>query len=303
MQEVANNIFVATHFRGSTVSAILTTEGYVLIDAPTFPEEADRWRSFLETKAGRNMPIRALILTDYNVERLLGAHLMKPDVLIAHRATYEHIKSLPSSYVNTIANVLTRSPYEQSELSACKIQLPIVTFDEEIMIQFGKHRLNLVHAPGPTRGSIVVQYLPEKLLFPGDVIVVGTAPYLNNLQSEKWLEILEIIHAEDYPANIIIAGHGNITVKSAILPITQYLETARERIQNIYDTGQSLSDTRRLVHELLNFFPPPLESELAEVQHRVRNLLQSIYNEYRQKDLAATLVEYDEELSEDEESS
>lgn len=298
MQEVADNIFVATHFRGSTVSAILTNEGYILIDAPTFPEEADRWRAFLEAKAGRNVPIRALILTDYNAERLLGAHLMKPHVVIAHRVTYEHIKSLPTSYVNTIANMLTRSPYEQSELSACKIQLPVVTFDDEIMVQFGKHRLNLVYAPGPTRGSIMVQYPPEKLLFSGDIIVVGTAPYLNNLQSEQWLTTLNAISNEKYPANIIIAGHGNITVKTAIVPITQYLETARERIQKIYDTGQSLSDTGRLVHELLNFFPPPLESELADVQHRVRNLLQSIYNEYRQKDLAATLAEYGEENGE-----
>ncbi len=295
MQEVADNIFVATHFRGSTVSAILTNEGYILIDAPTFPEEADRWRAFLEAKAGRNVPIRALILTDYNAERLLGAHLMKPHILIAHRATYEHIKSLPSSYVNTIANMLTRSPYEQSELSSCKIQLPVITFDDEIMVQFGKHRLNLVYAPGPTRGSIMVQYLPEKLLFSGDIIVVGTAPYLNNLQSEQWLATLNTVSDEKYPANIIIAGHGNITVKTAIVPITQYLETARERIEKIYDTGQSLSDTGRLVHELLNFFPPPLESELADVQHRVRNLLQSIYNEYRQKDLAATLAEYGDE--------
>jgi glyoxylase-like metal-dependent hydrolase (beta-lactamase superfamily II) len=284
MQEVANNIFVATHFRGPTVAAILTSEGYILIDAPPFRDDARHWKSFLEIK-GDDAPIRAMILTDYNPERLVGAHWMKPATLIAHRVTYEYIKNLPSTYVSTISNMLTHSSYEQAEFNTARIILPMVVFDQTMSLRFGKNALEVMYRPGPTLGSIMVHCTAERLLFSGDQIVVGTAPYLNSISCQSWMQTLAEIESPEFPADLIIPGHGNVTVKTAIKPIQLFLEMARERLRFLYDSDQSLSETSRLIHELLNFFPPPLESELADVQHRVRTLLQYIYAEYRQADI------------------
>ena len=279
MQEVSNNVIVATHFRGPSVAAILTDEGYVLIDAPPFPDDARRWREMLMRKQEARM--RAMILMDSHPERLLGAYNMKPDVLIAHEYAYDHVRSLPNSYASTIAGLLTRSAFEQSELSGCKVMHPIVTFGNTLRLNFGNVELYLEHRPGPMHGSIWAKYLEQRILFAGDNVVVGTVPYLNSLYSVQWMAALRELRHDSFPADIIVAGHGNITVKNAIDPILQYLETARSRIMEMYENGQSLTETNRLVNDLLNYFPPPLESELASVQQRVRTGLQSIYNEIR----------------------
>lgn len=280
MQEVSENVIVATHFRGPSVAAVLTDEGYVLIDAPPFPDDARRWHDMLMRKQETGM--RAMILMDSHPERLLGAYNMKPDVLISHEATYEHIRTLPNSYASTVAGLLTRSHYEQNELASCKIMLPIIIFGKALRLNFGEVELHLEHRPGPTNGSIWVKYLDQRILFAGDNVVVGTVPYLNSLHSIPWMEALKELREDEFPADIIVAGHGNITVKNAIDPMLQYLETARSRVSQMFENGQSLTETNRLVNDLLNFFPPPLESELASVQQRVRTGLQSIYNEIRE---------------------
>jgi glyoxylase-like metal-dependent hydrolase (beta-lactamase superfamily II) len=280
VQEVVKNVVVATHFHGPTVAAILTDEGYVLIDAPPFADDARHWKKSLATYA--EAPMRAMILTDTNPERLLGAHHMNADVMIAHEASYRHLKSLPSNYANAILTQMSHAAFDKSDTSDGRIVLPNVTFEDQIKLEIGDVEVTIENQPGPDRGSIWVKYLNQGLLFSGDIVVVGQAPYLNNTNSEKWLTTLQTINHEEFPANIIIPGHGKVTAKNATEAMIQYLQIARERVQELHTQGLSLSDTRRLIHELLNFFPPPLESELASAQYRVRTALQYIYNELRQ---------------------
>lgn len=285
VQELTPRVFIETDFRGGNTVAFLTDEGFVLIDPPSFPDDARRWQAMLREKG--EFVVRAVILSDAHRDRILGPHWFKPQVLIAHAATYSSLSTLPSSYVNTIVNSLTNDPYEQSKFSSAQLLLPTVTFTEKMRLYFGAQTLTLSWQPGPMDGSLWVVFPEQSILYSGDVVVVGTPPYLNSMHSKEWMDALNIIRHR-LSTRIIIPGRGNITDKEATEPISSFLRLARRRVRTLYKARRPPSETIMLVHELLALFPPPLESELEMFQQRVRTGLQCVYNEFRQIDHKGT---------------
>lgn len=282
MQEIADGVLVETAFRGVTVGAFRTDEGFVLIDAPLFPADAKRWRALLQTYA--DIPIRAIILLDAHRDRMLGASWFPPTLIFAHRATYDALAGLSNAYVSSIASILTSNPSDQAGLLNGKILKPEITFSGHLRLHFGATVLELCHQPGPMLGSIWVRSRHHKVLFAGDSVVVATPPYLNSPHSKEWLEALEYLR-HNLPDVKIVPGRGDVTNQAATEPLYHYLRLARERMQHLYDYGRPLSETGKIVHELLALFPAPLEYELAKVQQRIRTGLQFIYNEFREQNL------------------
>jgi cyclase len=299
LQEIAPGVFVETRFRGGNVGAILTDEGFVLIDAPPFPEDARRWKMFLREQS--SLPIRALVMTDAYRDRLLGASWFQPPILIAHAATHAAMSSLPGSYAGMVVNSLTRDSVELSGFGAAQILLANVIFTEQMKLHFGKPALYLMHHPGPTKGSIWVHWPEKGILFTGDSIVVGTPPLVNASYSKEWLDSLSLVRRQRFPADIIVPGRGELTTKEATGPVSKFLRLARRRVRSLYKSQRPLSETAMLVHELLAFFPAPLESELDHVQQRVRTALQFIYNEFREQQMEGLelVEEEDEEIIEE----
>lgn len=279
MQEVASRLYAETRFRGVNTVAFWTDEGYVLIDPPSFPEDSRLWQAMLREK--HEGPIRAVILTDAHRDRILGAAWIKPMVFIAHTATQAALASLPNSYVNSLIHMLTSDLIEQTKFHAAHIVIPTVTFTERMRLHFGHQMIQIMHQPGPSDGSIWVNFPEQGVLFSGDTVVVGTPPYLNSMHSKAWMDSLNYIRHR-LVSKIIIPGRGSITSKEATEPISSYLRLARRRVRSLYKARRPPSETVMLVHELLSLFPSPHENELEGFQQRVRTGLQCIYNELRQ---------------------
>lgn len=288
MQEIAPGVFVETAFRGGNVGAILTDEGLVLIDAPPFPEDARRWKNFLREQT--HLPIRTVIMTDSYRDRLLGPFWFQPPLLIAHASTHATMSSLPNSYIMNIVHALTRDPSELSGFGSAQLLMPNVTYTQHAVLHFGKPALHLYYHPGPTKGSIWVHWPEKGVLFTGDSIVAGTVPFVNSNHSKEWLDSLTMLRRSRFTADIIVPGHGDLTDKEAIGPVSEFLQLARQRVRSLYKSQRPLSETAILIHELLAFFPAPLESELEAVQQRVRTALQFIYNEFRDLDVDAPKI-------------
>jgi glyoxylase-like metal-dependent hydrolase (beta-lactamase superfamily II) len=283
VQEIADGILIDTTFRGVTVGAVRTDRGFILIDTPSFPQDAKHWRVALQSYA--DLPIYAVIMLDAHRDRMLGASWFKPELFIAHTTTYETVASLSNSYVSTIASMLTVNPNEQTSLLAGKILKPTITFSKNMELRLGQMVLRVSHRPGPARGSIWVHCIDRRVIFVGDSVVMETPPHVNSAHSLEWLEALTLLQ-NDLEGTIIVPGRGGPTTdKQVIQHLTSYLQLARERVQSLYDSHRTLSDTARIIHELLALYPPPLEHELEEVQQRVRTSLQFIYNEFREQEL------------------
>lgn len=284
MQEIADGVLIETALRGVTLGAIRTEEGFVLIDAPTFPSDAESWRKTLQAYA--DLPILAVIMLDSHRDRLLGPSWFNAPMLIAHRMTLDVVSSLSNAYVSTIANLVGTNAIERSRLLGGKILHPTITFGDLLRLHFGDLTIHLQHRPGPTSGSMWVYLEDQQVIFAGDSLVVKTPPYLTSPFSKAWLEALAQLEQEWNRAKII-SGRSDLATIEDIVPLRAYLELARERVQALYENRRPLSEIASLISRLMDLYPPPHEYELDEVQQRIRTGLQFIYNEFREAELDA----------------
>ena len=60
MQQITDNVFAETGFRGCNPSFVVTSEGVVMIDTPQMPVDAVKWHD----EIARHGPVRYLINTE-----------------------------------------------------------------------------------------------------------------------------------------------------------------------------------------------------------------------------------------------
>jgi glyoxylase-like metal-dependent hydrolase (beta-lactamase superfamily II) len=137
--------------------------------------------------------------------------------------------------------------------------------------------------PGPTLGNVWVHLPEQRILFVGDSIVTGQHPYISSPCTKNWLDNLTVLRRSRFPADTIVPGRGPIVDKSATEPLSNYLRLVRRRVQSLYRAGRPRADTSALVPELLDLFPYH-ESELENIQRRIKVGLDRIYEEFKTND-------------------
>ncbi len=116
----------------------------------------------------------------------------------------------------------------------------LITFDTEHEIDVGNVHLRLMHAGGHTPDSIVA-WLPEvKVLFSGDLIFSGGAPFLaSTTHLGSLLEALKGLPS--LGAEVIVPGHGPLCGEEEIHAQVNYLEVTWAVIKRHVEKGHSLS--------------------------------------------------------------
>ncbi|MCC6800138.1 MAG: MBL fold metallo-hydrolase [Anaerolineae bacterium] len=281
MQEIAPGIFAETGFQRINVGAILTDDGWVLIDTPPYPEDAHRWREMLQSVS--DAPFCAIVTTDCHRDRFLGNCWFDAHVIAAHAETINHIRSLPSAFVDSAIEALAQDVVERHQFSSVRLRLPTVSFTRRMQLRYGGREIPLLAMPGPTAGSLWV-HLPEHgVLFAGDSIVVNQHLYISSSSTKDWLENMTNLRRSRFAAEIIVPGRGPLTGKAATEPVSNYLRLARRRVYSLYRAGRPRADTSSLVPELLPMFPYQ-EHELERVQRRIKAGLDRIYEEFKLSD-------------------
>ena len=174
MIEIGNGIFVETGFDGVNVSAILTREGIVCIDAPSYPRDARDWVIRLERMHGR--PIRLLIITDGHGDRILNSRWFHAPILSHHSAAEQlngYEKRYPQHFIDSLHR---RNPAGGRELPHSPVQRPSLSFTNSLSLLFPPYSIELSHIPGPSPGNTWITIPEEGILFVGDSVVSGTLP-------------------------------------------------------------------------------------------------------------------------------
>jgi glyoxylase-like metal-dependent hydrolase (beta-lactamase superfamily II) len=272
---------VETGFRRINVGAILTNDGFVLIDTPPFPDDARAWRILLSEVSDK--PILAVVSTDCHRDRLLGNSWFDSAVIIAHDETILQAKSFPTTFVDSAVDALVSSPSERYWFSGAQLRIPSVGFTYRMHLRYGGSTIPLLAMPGPTLGNVWVHLPEQRILFVGDSIVTSQHPYISSPCTKNWLDNLTVLRRSRFPADTIVPGRGPIVDKSATEPLSNYLRLVRRRVQSLYRAGRPRADTSALVPELLDLFPYH-ESELENIQRRIKVGLDRIYEEFKTND-------------------
>jgi cyclase len=201
---------------GSNVGLIHTGEGVVVVDT-TFAVR--RMREILNATGVRAADVCLIINTHTHADHINGNGLFDCPVVCHRKAKAKMAKKCT----------------QQGQT--------LITFDAEHDMNVGNVHLRLIHTGGHTPDSFVV-WLPEmKVLFSGDLIFSGRAPFLASttrlgslIEALKWLPSLG--------AEVIVPGHGPLCGEEEIHAQVNYLETTWAVIKRHVEKGHSLSVIR-----------------------------------------------------------
>jgi glyoxylase-like metal-dependent hydrolase (beta-lactamase superfamily II) len=280
MERITPTVYIETGYPGVNVGAIATEKGIVCIDAPTRPRDAQDWLETIHSSIGG--PIQYLILTDYQGDRTFCGSMFQSRG-IAQEETRDVLQTYSTRFPSSVMESFSlRYGLSRKEMNGTSVIHPQISFCEQSALQLGSQRIDLVHMPSATPGTLWVYVNHDRVLFVGDTLVIDQHPPLADAETLNWLSVLGRLQRDEMEAEIIVPGRGPLPERKTMEALTSFIETARERVCALYRAGRPRAETSGLVPDLLSFFPPPepLTNGTAEwLQKQLKAGLDHLYDE------------------------
>jgi glyoxylase-like metal-dependent hydrolase (beta-lactamase superfamily II) len=255
MQEIASGVFIETAYEGVNVAAILTDEGLVAIDAPSYPRDAHDWVNRLNRLHGRG--VRYLLLTDYHGDRILNTRWFGVPI-IASQATAERLDDYDRRYPQSLLESLSqRNPLLGRELTSGPVDRAAISFAGDISLHNGRDLIRIRSRPGPSAGTAWVHWPEAGILFTGDSVVSGTHPPLSDLLLAPWLASLQALKGDRRESPLIVPGRGEPGGPELAQAMIAYLELMSAVVEQHIAAGGSRQELAGRAPEILDYFPTP----------------------------------------------
>ncbi|MEU0505723.1 MBL fold metallo-hydrolase [Nocardia sp. NPDC005998] len=233
VREIADRVYAYTHHRGgwcvSNAGVLAGPDGAVVID--TLATEG-RTRALVEFVDGLDIgPARTIVNTHHHGDHNFGNHLFGPAAVVVG-----HDRIRPEMIETGLA--LTQL-WPQVQWGDVRVTLPSITFSSRITLHIGERRVELIHlGPAAHTTNDVVAWLPEeKVLFAGDLVMSGAAPFC--LMGSVSGSITAISRLAALGARTVVSGHGPVTGPEIFDRTLRYLRW----VQQLAAEGRSLGLT------------------------------------------------------------
>jgi len=207
-------------------SYLLTTgEGNVIVNAGTL-WEAERGHKLF--KAVSNAPIRYVILTQSHVNQYGGVELFMEEgtKLVAHREYVDgrtYWDELKAYYGRRSQKLWGKINKNLAGMAPTRVIDPDIVFDQNLSLELGGRKFELISTPGGETTNALVVWLPEeKIAIVGNLFgpIFGHQPNLNTVRGDKIRSALQFIRevrkVRDLEPEIILTGHETITGREHI---------------------------------------------------------------------------------------
>jgi len=244
------------------------------------PADARDWRAQIARLSPK--PVRFVVLTDANRDRILGVQYLGGTV-VAHEVTWEKIKSLGDAFRQQAADSIALCNADAAEVAAdWRIALPQITFTNGLVLFHGDVSVVIQHVGGATPGNVWVHLPKQNTLFMGDLATPNVHPLAAEADLASWLDVLRQVQDKNFPAKLIVPGRGSPCNKAALGPTAAYLRTMRARVQAHIRSRKPRADLALLVSEFLGRYPVA-DDDLDYIQRRIRAGLDHIYDALKSK--------------------
>jgi cyclase len=217
VHEVAEGIFAYVQPDGSwwinNTGFLVGSTGVVSIDTCSTER---RTRAYLESMgAVTRQPVTTLVNTHHHGDHTNGNWLLPDATIIGHHRCREALLATPLRPPELLFGAV-----EWGELKQCP---PFVTFEErlDVFVDDLLVELHYIGGPAHTVGDVVA-WIPERsVLFAGDLVFNGGAPFVLMGSVAGSLSALERLRA--FGATTIVPGHGGVCGPDAIDAVAGYL--------------------------------------------------------------------------------
>ncbi len=237
-ERVTDNVYIFTSeaYAQVTASAIVTSEGTVVIDTLPFPRETREMIEFLRAESKRG--VRYVINTHHHADHVYGNYLFEEADIISGERCREIMRK---SGEKNLAEAKSQTP----ELAEVHLRLPNVTFPDKMTIHLGDRVMRLMPLAGHTLDGIGVYLEGDKILFSGDAVM--PVPYIfwgDRAVLQETLRQVKEMNLEN-----IVEGHGDVLLKGEI---DETLDSAIGYLDCIQDKVKAKLATRTSKERLLN---------------------------------------------------
>jgi cyclase len=299
MREIAPGIFVETDQRGANYSAILTNDGFIVIDTPIVPKQAIQFRDELRRVAG-GKPFLYIINTDHHRGHIVGNRFFTPTPVIAHDIAWKHMKGYGDNFKQRVIDSFKKEPEIQAQFTDIQIIVPKITFSHRLDIVRGGRDIRIIRIGGHTAATSAIWMPNERMLFVGDAVWVDQHPYMAQGNSKEWLDGLTYIRK--LRSDQIIPGRGPVTGREGTERMSEYIRYIRARVRTMQRQGRTKQETvQTVLREVVGWFPivPALKSK---TESQIKQGIGRIWNEMEKaakvKDKSEVEAELDEPADE-----
>jgi glyoxylase-like metal-dependent hydrolase (beta-lactamase superfamily II) len=189
---------------------IIGDDGVMVVDARATPVLA---RELMERiRAVTDKPVKYVLLSHYHAVRVLGASAYGAEHIIASQGTYELIRERGQQDLDSEAQRFPR--LFRAVETVPGLTWPTLVFDRSLTIFMGKREVQIMHlGKGHTKGDTIAWLPKEKVLFSGDLVEYGAAPYCGDAHFREWPETLERLRA--LGAEKLVPGRGDALMTPA----------------------------------------------------------------------------------------
>jgi len=188
LSEIADGVWAYTAEGDPNVGAVVGPDSVVAVDARSTPTHAQEWLDDLRTVTDK--PISHLVLTHYHAVRVLGAAAFGDATVVAHAGTARLIEERGQADFDSEAGRFPRLFRDLGSVPG--LTYPDLVFADELTLLLGRPgpaRREVVLrwlGRGHTEGDIVVSVPREGVLFAGDLVEAGAAPYMGDSYVGEW---------------------------------------------------------------------------------------------------------------------
>ena len=202
--ELAPGTYAYTAEGDPNTGIIVGDDGVMVIDTQATPDMAqdviDRIRQVTDK------PIKYVVLSHYHAVRVLGASAYGAEHIIASQGTHELIVERGQQDYDSEAQRFPRL-FRGIE-SVPGLTWPTCTFETSMTLWMGNREVRIAHlGRGHTKGDTVVWLPNDKVLFSGDLVEYGAAPYTGDAYLSDWPATLDTVQA--LGAEKLVPGRGD----------------------------------------------------------------------------------------------
>jgi cyclase len=274
MQEIAPGVYVKLDYEGANVGCVLTDLGAIVVDTPLVPEDGKDWAARVARLSDK---VLYVFNTDHHRAHIMGNQFFDAPV-ISHEVAWKEISNYKDTFIERTKNIFKKEPQIAAQFDEIRLKKPQVTFTGRLMLKKGGRDVQFIYLGGHTPATSGLWLPQERILFTGDLVVVGEHPSLGQSVSKEWLEVLTRLRKMSLA--YIVPGHGPLCNVEATEPVSDYIRTMRAKVRSQYRSGRSKSEAAVVINQMIDYFPYR-PGDKSFVEKRIRAGISRVYDEMK----------------------
>ena len=274
MQAIVPGIYAHSGYEGANVGCILTDAGAIVVDTPLIPAEGKAWAAEVAKVSER---VLFVFNTDHHRAHVIGNQYFDAPV-VAHELAWKEMLNYKDAFIDRTKSIFKRQPEIAAQFDDVVIKKPEITFTGQLIVKKGGREVHFIRLGGHTPATSGVWLPRERILFAGDVVVVGEHPSLGQSNSKEWLEVLTRLRKMSLAA--MVPGHGPLCNVEATQPISDYIRLLRSKVRNQFKAGRSKSEAAVVISQMIDSFPHR-PGDKSFVEKRIRAGVSRVYDDMK----------------------